>query len=176
MANNIRAWHLYIDLLQSTNDSEEVKMAFEHVSETRIATPITILNYTSFLQQSNHFEESFRVFERAIRMFPWPNSYEIWLTYISTFIQVNGGSKLERVRHLVTECLKECPQDKKQIFILMLADFEENFGLLSHAMDAYDLLATTYPDSLQNWEVYLSKVMSFYGAVRCRQVYQKALK
>jgi len=58
----------------------------------------------------------------------------------------------------------------------MLADFEENFGLLSHAMDAYDLLAKTYPDSLQNWEVYLSKVMTFYGAVRCRQVYQKALK
>lgn len=101
-------------------------------------------------------------------MFPWPNSYEIWLTYISTFIQVNGGSKLERVRHLIAECLKECPHEKKQIFILMLADFEENFGLLSHAMDAYDLLSRTYPESLLNWEVFLSKVMTFYGAVRCR--------
>jgi len=61
---------------------------------------------------------------------------------------VNGGQKLERVRNLIAECLKECPLERKEVFILMLADFEENFGLLSKAMDAYDLLTRTFPESL----------------------------
>ena len=49
-----------------------------------------------------------------------------------------GGSRLERVRHLFRECLKECPEDKKKLILLIYADYEENFGLLSHAMDVYD--------------------------------------
>lgn len=50
LVNNIRAWHLYIDLLQSVEELEEAKWAYEHVIEIKIATPITILNFTSMLQ------------------------------------------------------------------------------------------------------------------------------
>lgn len=56
-----------------------------------------------------------------------------------------GGSKLERVRHLFNECLKNCPTDKKEIFFKIFADYEENFGLLSHAMDVYDRATTEIP-------------------------------
>lgn len=87
------------------------------------------------------FEESFKVFERAVLLFSWPNSYEIWLTYISTIIQVFGGSKLERVRHVFKQCLSDCPYDKKKLFFLMYADFEENFGLTSRAMEIYETAA-----------------------------------
>ena len=58
----------------------------------------------------------------------------------------------------------------------MLADFEENFGLLSKAFDQYDLLTQTFPSEMQLWDVYLSKVMTYQGIIRCRQVFQKALK
>jgi len=92
-------------------------------------------------------------------MFPWPNSYEIWLTYISTFIQVVGGTKVERVRHLFEECLTECPSDLSQIFLLMYADYEENFGLLSHAMEIYERATNSQSeDSLDMWNIFLSKV------------------
>lgn len=57
-----------------------------------------------------------------------------------------GGQKLERVRHLFKECLKDCPNDKKEIFLLIFADYEENFGLLSHAMDVYDKAANEVAD------------------------------
>jgi len=78
---------MYIDLLQSVdNESDDLKHAYEHVIESKIATPVTVLNYTSYLQQTKNFEDSFKVFERSLKLFPWPNSYEVWLTYISTFI------------------------------------------------------------------------------------------
>ena len=34
--------------------------------------------------------------------------------------------------------LRDCPPDRCKIFLMMYADFEENFGLLSHAMAIYD--------------------------------------
>lgn len=117
-----------------------------------------ILNYASMLQQMNMFEDSFKVFERATVLFNWPNSFEIWLTYISTMIQVLGGSKLERVRHVFDQCLKECPQDKLKLFLLMNADFEENFGLISRAMDVYDRATRDLKgDTLEIWNLYIAK-------------------
>lgn len=59
----------------------------------------------------------------------------------------------------------------------MYSDYEENFGLLSHAMEIYERAAMKVTDNnIDMWNVYLSKVMQYYGASRCRSVYQKALK
>jgi pre-mRNA-splicing factor SYF1 len=46
------------------------------------------------------FEESFRVFERAIEIFPWPHKYEIWVQYLTMVVQRFRGNKVERVRDL----------------------------------------------------------------------------
>ena len=51
LTNNIRSWHFYIDLLQSFEELEEAKWAYEHVLEIKIATPVSVLNYTSMLKQ-----------------------------------------------------------------------------------------------------------------------------
>jgi pre-mRNA-splicing factor SYF1 len=77
-----------------------------------------------------------------------------------------GGSKIERIRHLFKECLKDCT--KKEIFLLIFADYEENFGLLSHAMDIYDRATREVPNQMHIWNIYLSKAMNYYGVVRCR--------
>ena len=138
LGNNIRAWSLYIDLLENFSSFEDTKWAYERLLDLKIATPETILNFTSFLQSNNFFEESFRVFERAVQLFKWPHVYEIWVTYLTKVISRLAGSKVERVRHLFQQVLKDCPPDRCKIFLMMYADFEENFGLLSHAMSIYD--------------------------------------
>ena len=83
-----------IDLLESQFDAnaasdtsnkenyfdQEVRDAYTRVLDLKIATPTLVLNYASFLQEKCClYEESFRVFERAIEMFPWPHKYEIWI-------------------------------------------------------------------------------------------------
>ena len=157
---NIRAWSLFLDLLENCGAFEETKSAYESVLDLKIATPETVLNFTRFLQANNFFEESFKVYERAIQMFKWPHVYDIWINYLSKVIQRLAGSKVERVRHLFNQLLKDCPKDKSRLFLFMFADFEENFGLLSHAMAIYDR-ATKEVDQgdelLQVFNLYIAK-------------------
>ena len=86
LCNNIRAWSLYIDLLENYSTFEDAKWAYERLIDIKIATPETVLNFTCFLQSNNFFEESFRVFERAVKLFKWPHVYEIWVTYLTKVI------------------------------------------------------------------------------------------
>jgi len=50
LVNNIRAWSLYIDLLQSCDELEDAARAYDYVIDRKIATPLMILNYVSMLQ------------------------------------------------------------------------------------------------------------------------------
>jgi hypothetical protein len=45
---NTHAWQLYIDLLES-GDSGETKDAYEFCMQSKIATPLMVLNYGSYL-------------------------------------------------------------------------------------------------------------------------------
>ena len=49
LGNNIRAWSLYIDLLENFSTFEDTKWAYERLLDLKIATPETVLNFTSFL-------------------------------------------------------------------------------------------------------------------------------
>ena len=75
--------------------------------------------------------------------------------------------------------LKDCPKDKLKLFLLMYADFEENFGLISHAMAIYDR-ATKEIDQgeelLQIFDLYIAKATQFYGVSRTRSVYERAIE
>jgi pre-mRNA-splicing factor SYF1 len=64
------------------------------------------------LWENSYFEEVFRVFEFAVGHFKWPNVYEIWLSYISRFIERYGsdGVGVERTRSIFERLLKEIPQ------------------------------------------------------------------
>jgi len=83
---NIRAWSLYLDLLENCGSFEETRSAYDRVVDLKIATPETILNFTNFLQVNNFYEESFRVYERAVQIFSWPHVYDIWVNYLSKVI------------------------------------------------------------------------------------------
>ena len=157
---NVRAWSLYIDLLENFSSFEDAKAAYERMIEIKIATPEIILNFGKFLQEHNFYEESFRVYERAVQLFKWPHCYELWVVYLTKIIEKIAGSKVERIRHLFQQALKDCPKEKAKLFLLMHADFEENFGLLSHAMAIYDR-ATREVDQgeelIQVFNLYIAK-------------------
>ena len=78
--------------------------------DLKIANPQNILNYASFLQKNNYYEESFRVYERAINMLSWPHVYEIWITYLTKIIERFADTKIERIRDLFEEVLKSAPK------------------------------------------------------------------
>ena len=49
LSNNIRAWSLYVDLLENYSTFEDTKWAYERLLDYKIATPETVLNFASFL-------------------------------------------------------------------------------------------------------------------------------
>jgi len=71
-----------------------------------------VLNFTRFLQAASLFEESFRVFERSIDLFPWPHKYELWLEYLTVMVRRFKDSKVERVRELFSKCFQSLPETK----------------------------------------------------------------
>lgn len=168
---NINAWSLYIDLLESQGEFELTKSAYERVMTLKIATPGSVLNFADFLQRNRFYEESFRVYERAVLLFEWPRVYEIWLIYISKMVEKYAGSKLERIRHLFEQALKGCPVEQSKLFMYMYADFEENFGLLSHAMEIYERAVNLMKQGLEQVEcinVYIAKATQFFGIAKTR--------
>jgi hypothetical protein len=62
------------------------------------------------------------------------------LAYINKFIKRYGsdGIGVERTRSMFERVLKEVPKGKCKIFYFLYAEFEEEFGLYSHAIEIYD--------------------------------------
>mmetsp|Transcript_18187 Transcript_18187/g.31132 ORF Transcript_18187/g.31132 Transcript_18187/m.31132 type:complete len:90 (+) Transcript_18187:1840-2109(+) len=81
--------------------------------DLNIATPSMVLNYTAFLQDHCQlFEESFRVYERALEMFPWPHKFELWIQYLKKMVERFRDKKMERIRDLFLKCLDSLPANR----------------------------------------------------------------
>ncbi|CDW87965.1 pre-mrna-splicing factor syf1-like [Stylonychia lemnae] len=176
--NNLKCWSFYVDLLESISTVENTKSAYERMMQLKIATPQTILNYARFLQQNNYFEESYRVYERAIGLFDWPHLYEIWGCYLSSIIERYSDAKVERIRDLFEQVLKTAPSKQAKLFYYMYADFEEHFGLINHAMKIYDRACKDL-DKEEKFEVYnmqIAKAAEFYGIQKTRQLFERAFE
>lgn len=65
---SIRLWSLYADLEESFGTVLTCKAVYENILDLRIASPMTILNYATFLKEHNYFEESFKVNSTLLQM------------------------------------------------------------------------------------------------------------
>jgi hypothetical protein len=54
-----------------------------------------LLNYPSYLEEHHYFDDSFRVYEKAVILFVYPQLQVIWNTYIEKFMARYEGSKIE---------------------------------------------------------------------------------
>ena len=59
--------------------SQPIQHKLDQALALRVATPQMVLNYAAYLEERQHFEDSFRAFERAIPLFPWPHLRPLWL-------------------------------------------------------------------------------------------------
>ena len=58
------------------------------------------------MEDNTFYEESFKVFETGISLFAWPALYELWIIYITKFIERYKGYRLERARNLFETVLE----------------------------------------------------------------------
>ena len=58
---SLKLWSFYVDLEESIGSVESAKAVYDKIMDLRIANAQIIVNYASFLEENDYFEESFKV-------------------------------------------------------------------------------------------------------------------
>jgi pre-mRNA-splicing factor SYF1 len=174
---NVKVWGLYLDLEESLGTVDTCRAAYDRVMDLKIITPQMVLNYATYLEERDFFEDSFRVYERAVVLFAFPEVKRIWLEYLDKFMGRYGGSKLERLRDLFEQAVAKVPTDDVAEFYVKYAKAEETFGLARHAMAVYDRATRLVPEAnrLDMYRLYIKKVEVNFGVTKTRPVYERAV-
>ncbi|KAI8338847.1 putative Pre-mRNA-splicing factor syf1 [Blakeslea trispora] len=175
---SLRLWSFYIDLEESVGTVESTKAVYDKVMDLRIANPQVIVNYATFLEENQYFEESFKVYERGIELFGWPIAFELWNIYLERFLKRYGGTKLERARDLFEQALDGCPPKYAKPIYLMYGKLEEEHGLARHAMRIYDRATSAVADDdrMEMYEYYIAKATESFGIMASREIYERAIE
>eukprot|EP00729_Bicosta_minor_P011498 gene11498-11990_t len=175
---SLKLWALYADLEESLGTFETCKAVYDRLLELRIATPQTILNYASFLEEHDHFEQSFTAYERGIAMFKWPIVFEIWDVYLVKFTGRYGGAKLERTRELFEQSISGVTDKYAKQIYMLYAQFEEAHGLSRHAMGVYARACKAVPKVERHamWSLYIERAAAMFGVTHTRELYSEAIE
>lgn len=152
---SLKLWSFYLDLLESMIDEDDecddivqVTTAYDKMIALKIASPLTITNYASFLQRHKYWERSFLTYEVGLRAFKsFKVKFEIWNVYLSKILQYNketGSITLERIRDLFESATEESQHvgDKQQdisvslvqSIFLLYSKFEEEKGSVTKSI------------------------------------------
>jgi len=194
---NIKVWAFFLDLEESLGTQETVRAAYDRAMQLKVITIQMCLNYASYLEDAEYFEEAFKVYERSTALFPFlrkivdPNNgntstkvntatsgvRQLWVTYVNKFVQRYGGSKLERLRDLLEQAVSSAPPAEAPELYLLYAKLEEVYGLPRHALAVYERAtrAVSPECRLDIYRLYISKVSSMHGAALTRPIYESAI-
>ncbi|KIL69596.1 hypothetical protein M378DRAFT_156817 [Amanita muscaria Koide BX008] len=175
---SLKLWSFYVDLEESIGTVESTKAVYDKILELRIANAQIIVNYASFLEEHNYFEESFKVYERGVELFTFPVSFELWNIYLSKFVKRYGGTKLERARDLFEQALEKCPPKSCKPIFLMYAKLEEEHGLAKRSMGIYERATQVVADDdkFEMFTIYIAKATENYGLAATRPIYERAIE
>ncbi|XP_074593237.1 pre-mRNA-splicing factor SYF1-like [Brevipalpus obovatus] len=175
---SLKLWSMYADLEESFGTFQSTKAVYDRILDLRIATPQLIMNCALFLEENRYFEEAFKVYERGLALFKWPNVFDIWNAYLTKFLARYKGSKLERARDLFQQCLSSCPKEYAKNFYLLYAKLEEEYGLAKHAMSIYEKATReVHPKhKFEMFNIYIKKAAENFGITYTRAIYEKAIE
>ncbi|PWW80625.1 protein prenylyltransferase [Tuber magnatum] len=171
-----KLWSFYVDLVESVSTLEETKKVYERIFELRIATPQTVVNYATLLEENRYFEESFKVYERGLDLFTYPVAFELWNLYLTK--AVNRQIDIERLRDLFEQAVENCPPKFAKVLYLMYGNLEEERGLARHAMRIYERAtrAVADEDRFEMFDFYITKSASNFGLTSTRPIYERAIE
>ncbi|KAJ3125552.1 Pre-mRNA-splicing factor SYF1 [Nowakowskiella sp. JEL0407] len=178
LVKSLKVWSKYVDIEEALGTIESTKSVYENIVELKIATPQIFINYATFLEENDFFEDSFKVYERGIDTFGYPIAIDFWNLYLSKFIQRYKGTKLERARDLFEHAVDNVPPKYARNLYLMYAKLEEEYGLTRRAMGIYDRAtqAVDDADKLELFTIYIAKSSSYFGLPSSREIYEKAIE
>ncbi|TKA21965.1 Pre-mRNA-splicing factor syf1 [Salinomyces thailandicus] len=170
-----KLWSFYVDLVESVSSLDETKKVYERIFELKIATPQTVVNYANLLEESEYFEDSFKIYERGLDLFSYPVAFELWNLYLTK--AVDRKISIERLRDLFEQAVEDVPPRFAKTLYLMYGALEEERGLARHAMRIYERAtrAVADDDKAEMFEFYITKSASNFGLTSTRPIYERAI-
>lgn len=170
-----KLWSFYVDLVESVSSLDETRKVYERIFELRIATPQTVVNFATLLEENDYFEDSFKVYERGLDLFSYPVAFELWNLYLTKAVDRKIG--IERLRDLFEQALDGCPPKYAKPLYLMYGNLEEERGLARHAMRIYERATRSVSDEdrFEMFEFYITKSASNFGLTSTRPIYERAI-
>lgn len=175
---SLKIWTFYVDLEESLGTLESARGVYERILDLRIATPQIVINYAHLLEENKYFEDAFKVYERGVKIFKYPHVKDIWVTYLSKFVNRYKGSKLERARDLFEQAVEKAPAEDVKLLYLQYAKLEEDYGLARHAMKVYDRATKAVPDheKMEIYDLYIARAAENFGVPKTREIYEQAIE
>eukprot|EP01050_Picozoa_sp_SAG11_P001121 SAG11_NODE_46_length_20454_cov_11.499386_14_plen_168_part_00 len=118
------------------------------------------------------------LFQRGVNDFEFPHVYDIWVDYLTKFVDRYGGRKLERARDLFEQAVTQAPPESVKLFYLLYANLEEEYGLVRHAMNIYERATKAVSDE-HKFEVYqisIKKAAEYFGVTNTRDIFERAIE
>ncbi|KAL8865415.1 MAG: hypothetical protein Q9174_006897, partial [Haloplaca sp. 1 TL-2023] len=170
-----KLWSFYVDLVESVSTLPETRKVYDRIFELRIATPQTVVNYATLLEEHKYFEDSFKVYERGLDLFSYPVAFELWNLYLTK--AVDRKLSIERLRDLFEQAVEGCPPKFAKTLYLMYGALEEERGLARHAMRIYERAthAVSDEDRAEVFTFYITKSATNFGLTSTRSIYERAI-
>jgi pre-mRNA-splicing factor SYF1 len=173
-----KLWNLLCDLEESTGKLDSTRTVYYRMMEIGVSSPQNIINFAAFLNKNNYFEEAFQVYERGVNLFRFPQSKDIWLTYLDQFVLRYKGSKLERTRDLFQQALNSVPAEECLLIYIKYAEVEETCGFISRAMQIYRRAVKSVPieQRLTIYHLYITKAQKYLDISKVRELFETAIE
>ncbi|KAL8945315.1 MAG: hypothetical protein Q9183_008091, partial [Haloplaca sp. 2 TL-2023] len=170
-----KLWSFYVDLVESVSTLPGTRKVYDRIFELRIATPQTVVNYATLLEEHKYFEDSFKVYERGLDLFSYPVAFELWNLYLTK--AVDRKLSIERLRDLFEQAVEGCPPKFAKTLYLMYGALEEERGLARHAMRIYERAthAVSDEDRAEVFTFYITKSATNFGLTSTRSIYERAI-
>ena len=170
-----RVWSFYVDLIESISSLPATREIYDRIFELKIATPQTVVNYANLLEEHNYHEESFKIYERGLDLFPYPIAFELWNLYLTKAVARNLN--IERLRDLFEQATDSIPPQFAKPIYLMYGSLEESRGLARSAMRIYDRACSAVADAdrLEMYNFYITKAATNFGLTSTRAIYERTI-
>ncbi|CCF76133.1 pre-mRNA-splicing factor SYF1 [Babesia microti strain RI] len=191
---SLKLWSLALDMEENFGTISTCIACYDRMVELKVVSPLLVSKFCRFLQKQQHFESSFKAYEKGIGLFQWPHLYHLYLEYISSFCGRYPGTKLERAREIFQQAIgirdifdKAGGQSERQgmappefarPLIYLYAAMEEEYGLARRAIALYRLAAKVSPpgERFVMYKLYICKTAELFGVMHTREIYSSAIQ
>ncbi|KAH3679526.1 hypothetical protein WICPIJ_008601 [Wickerhamomyces pijperi] len=173
---SVKLWSFYLDLKESLVEDDtgvkETCALYEKLFELRIITPLILINYASFLSDQDRYEQSFRIYERGVKLFTYPVVFEIWNVYLVKLL--SRDPSLERVREVFDRALEGSPGEFLKVYVTMYSDYEFKHGSFDKSIKILKTSIDKIPneDKLEIFINILTKYQQHDQLNQIRETYQ----